>query len=254
MHRSTAPQSSNPELLPLPWLIEASTYNVKIGNDTVITTVADRETIVNSSISELKSELKSTPNPFVGTDVVNNGDLLLFRVKNRCLIIQFKRMVVLDNQTGTPQSLKEFLNDQTITFIGPRNISQKSTFSYSIPVSVSYGISGVPSYRKLELSRIVAVGYLAGKLLKKPKLLSSTLEEVMAEADVDIKKPVISKGSIRPNWQSSSVLSEEEVKLAMYEVHSCYQIASKLTDATSAEQLKDKRSIVKKPLFCSCYL
>ncbi|XP_059295384.1 uncharacterized protein LOC132048705 [Lycium ferocissimum] len=235
---------SSSELLPLPWLIEASTYNVKIGNDTVITTVADRETIVNSSISELKSELKSTPNPFVGIDVVNNGDLLLFHVKKRCLIIQFKRMVVLDNQTDIPQSLKEFLNDRTITFIGPRNISQKSTLSYDT-ARVLYDINGASIHRKLELGRIVDVGYLAGKLLKKPKLLSSTLEEVMAEANVDIKKPVISEGSIRPNWQSSSVLSEEEVKLAMYEVHSCYQIASKLNDATSAEQLKDKRSIVK---------
>ncbi|XP_060174485.1 uncharacterized protein LOC132605314 [Lycium barbarum] len=215
---------SSSELLPLPWLIEASTYNVKIGNDTVITTVADRETIVNSSISELKSELKSTPNSFVGIDVVNNGDLLMFHVKKRCLIIQFKRMLVLDNQTDISQSLQEFLCDRTITFIGPRNISQKSTPSY---------ISG-SSGRKIEFTRIVDVGYLAGKLLKKPKLLSSTLEEVMAEADVDIKKPVISEDSIRPNWQSSSVLSEEEVKLAMYEVHSCYQIASKLIDATSA--------------------
>ncbi|XP_060176423.1 uncharacterized protein LOC132606807 [Lycium barbarum] len=229
------------ELLPRPWLIEASTFNVKIGNDTVITTVADRETIVNSSISELKRELKRTPNPFVGIDVVNNGDLLLFRVKNRCLIIQFKRMVVLDKLSDSPQSLKELLNDRTITFIGPRNISQKSTFSYD----TGSVFRGAPIHMKLKLSRIVDVGYLASKLLKKPKLLTSTLEEVMAEANVDIKKPVISEESIRPNWESSSVLSEEEVKLAMYEVHSCYQIASKLTDATSK---------LKKPLFCSCFL
>ncbi|XP_060176426.1 uncharacterized protein LOC132606812 isoform X1 [Lycium barbarum] len=215
---------SSSELLPLPWLVEASIYNVKIGNDTVITTVTDREAIVNSSISELNSELKSTPNPFVGIDVINNGDLLLFHVKKRCLIIQFKRMVVLDYQTEVPQSIKEFLKDHTITFIGPRNISQNSTPSY---------ISGSSS-EKIELNRIVDVRYLAGKLLKKPKLLSSTLEELMGEVNVDIKKPVISEGSIRPNWQSSSVLSEEEVKLAMYGVHSCYKIASKLTDAISA--------------------
>ncbi|XP_060176427.1 uncharacterized protein LOC132606811 isoform X2 [Lycium barbarum] len=214
---------SSSELLPLPWLVEASIYNVKIGNDTVITTVTDREAIVNSSISELKSELKSTPNPFVGIDVVNNGDLLLCHVKNRCLIIQFKR--ILDNQTDIPQPLKEFLYDPTITFIGPRYISQKSAFSY-------YTSEGI--IQKLELSRIVDVSYLAGKLLKKPKLLSSPLEELMGEVDVDIKRPVICGGLMRPNWQSSSILSEDEVKFAMYEVHSCYQTASKLTDVISA--------------------
>ncbi|XP_060176433.1 uncharacterized protein LOC132606813 isoform X2 [Lycium barbarum] len=216
---------SSSDLLPLPWLVEASIYTVKIGNDTVITTVADHAVIFYSSISELKSELKSTLNPFVGVDVVNNGDLLLFHVKNRCIIIQFKRLVLSDNKNDIPHSLKEFLYDRTITFIGPRNIIQKSTLSYQ-----QSGLCG----EKLELNRIVDVGYLAAKLLKKPKLLSSTLEELMGEVDVDIKKPVISEGSIRPNWQSSSVLSEEEVKFAMYEVHSCYQIASKLADAISA--------------------
>ncbi|XP_055808145.1 uncharacterized protein LOC129876682 [Solanum dulcamara] len=213
------------ELLPISWLIQASIYNVKIGKEIVITTVTDREAIMNSSISELKSVLKSTPDPFVGIDVVNNGDLLLFHVKKRCLIIQFNRMMVLDNLIDIPHSLKEFLKDRSITFIGPGNIRQNSTVSY---------ISG-SSGEKLEFNRVVYVGYLTGKLCKKPNLLSCTLEELMGEVGIDIKKPVISEGSIRPNWQSSSILSEEEVKLAMYQVHSCYQIASKLiTDATSA--------------------
>ncbi|KAJ8533763.1 hypothetical protein K7X08_007087 [Anisodus acutangulus] len=89
--------------------------------------------------------------------------------------------------------------------------------------------------KKFELERIVDVGYLAGKLRKKPKLLSCTLEELMGEVGLDIKKPVTTQGSMRSNWQFSSVLSEEEVKFAMYEVHTCYHIASKLIDdATSS--------------------
>ncbi|KAH0677130.1 hypothetical protein KY285_024931 [Solanum tuberosum] len=181
---------------------------MKIGEETVITIVTDRLAIVNSSISKLKSVLKSTPNPFVRIDAVNNGDLLLFYVKQRCLIIQFKGML-----------------DSSITFIGPRNITQKYTLS---------NVSGGRGW-KIKIRRIVDVGYLTGKLCKKPNLLSSTLEELLDEVGVEIKKSLISEGSIRPNWQSSSILSEEEVKLAMYEVHSCYQIASKIiTDATSA--------------------
>ncbi|KAG5582401.1 hypothetical protein H5410_053028 [Solanum commersonii] len=43
------------EQLPLARLIQASSYNMKIGDETVITTVTDRLAIVNSSISELKS-------------------------------------------------------------------------------------------------------------------------------------------------------------------------------------------------------
>ncbi|TMW86903.1 hypothetical protein EJD97_020720 [Solanum chilense] len=211
------------EKLPLPWLIQASSYNMKIGDETVITTVTDRLAIVNSNIAELKSVLKSSPNPFVGIDVLNNGDLLLFHVKKRCLIIQFKRMLVLDNLTDLPNSVQNLLADSSITFIGPRNITQKSTLSY---------VSGWQG-RKFEISRIVDVGYLSGKLCKKPNLMSSTLEELLGEVGLDIKKPVISEGSMRPNWKSSSILSEEEVKLAMYEVHSCFQIATKLiADAT----------------------
>ncbi|KAH0677131.1 hypothetical protein KY285_024932 [Solanum tuberosum] len=116
--------SLSSECLPLSWLVQASTYNVKIGEETVITTVTDREAIVISSISALKSELK-TPDPFVGID-------------------------------------NEFLWDKSITFIGPRNISQNSTESY---------------------------------------ISSSTLEELLGEVVVDIKKPIINEGSMRPNWQ-----------------------------------------------------
>ncbi|WMV51900.1 hypothetical protein MTR67_045285 [Solanum verrucosum] len=213
------------ERLPLSWLVQASTYNVKIGEETVITTVTDREAIAISSISALKSELR-TLDPFVGIDVVNNGDLLLFHVKKRCLIIQFNRMMKLDNLTDIPPSLQEFLCDETITFIGPKNISPNS-----IESSYIVGSSG----QRLKFTRVVDVGYLTGKLCKKPDLLSSTLEELMGRVGIDIKKPIISERSMRPDWQSSSVLSEEEVKLAMYKVHSCYQIATKLiTDATSA--------------------
>lgn len=216
------------ERLPLSWLVQASTYNVKIGEETVITTVTDREAMAISSILALRSELK-TPDPFVGIDVVNNGDLLLFHVKNRCLIIQFNRMMLLDDLTVIPSPLNELLGDKSITFIGPRHLCQNSTESY---ISGSRG-------QKLVLNRIVDVGYLSGKLCKKPDLLSSTLEELLGRVGIDIKKPVISEGSMRPDWQSSSVLSEEEVKYAMYEVHSCYQIASKLiTDATSATARK----------------
>ncbi|TMW86901.1 hypothetical protein EJD97_020718 [Solanum chilense] len=220
------------ELLPLSWLVQASTYKVKIGEETVITTVTDREAIAISSISALKSRLK-TPDPFVGIDVVNNGDLLLFHVKTRCLIIQFNRMMLLDNLTDIPAPLKEFLRDEDITFIGPRNISQNCTELY---ISGTGSSSEKIISQKIILSRIVDVGYLTGKLCKKPDLLSSTLEELLGRVGIDIKKPLISEGSMRSDWQSSSVLSEDEVKYAMYQVHACYQIASKLiTDATASE-------------------
>ncbi|PHU20041.1 hypothetical protein BC332_11192 [Capsicum chinense] len=79
--------------------------------------------------------------------------------------------------------------------------------------------------------------FLTAKLCQKPNLLSSRLEELIGEVDIDVKKPVTSKGSI-PNWQSSSVLSEEEVNLVMYHIYSCYQIASKqISDATGATML-----------------
>ncbi|TMW86902.1 hypothetical protein EJD97_020719 [Solanum chilense] len=216
------------ELLPLSWLVQASTYKVKIGEETVITTVTDREAIAISSISALRSELK-TPDPFVVIDVVSNGDLLLFHVKNRCLIIQFNRMMLLDDLTNVPAPLKEFLRDKSITFIGPRHLSQNCTES-----SYMYGTGS--RRERIVFNRVVDVGYLTGKLCKKPDLLCSTLEELLGRVGIDMKKPLISEGSMRSDWQSSSVLSEDEVKYAMYQVHACYQIANKLiTDATASE-------------------
>ncbi|KAJ8573432.1 hypothetical protein K7X08_009943 [Anisodus acutangulus] len=119
-------------------------------------------------ITELRHELKSDPNPIVGIDVVNSGDLLLFYVKRR------------------------LINNKSFTW------------------------SGV--YQKFDFKIVVDVGYLAAQILKKPKLLTSTLEELMLKVDVEIMRPIIANGSLRRKWESSVVLSEEEVKVAMYEV------------------------------------
>lgn len=162
------------------------------------------------------------PNPAAGIDIINGGDLLLLCVKKQCLIIQFRRMMTLDDLTEIPDSLMQFLNDKSITLVGPKNISHKSTLY----------VSESRSKIKLECNRIVDICYLGAKILMKPKLLTGTLEDLMVEAGLDhIKRPIINNGEMRTNWQSSSVLSEEEVKYAMYEVYSCYLIASKLYDA-----------------------
>ncbi|KAH0766118.1 hypothetical protein KY285_001989 [Solanum tuberosum] len=137
------------ERLPLPWLLQMSIYNVKIGGENVITRVADRETTMSHGISELRHDMKADPNPIVGIDVVNS---------------------------------------------------------------------------------VVDVGYLAAQIRKKPRLLTSTLEELMLEVDVEIMRPIIGNSSLRHKWESSAVLSEEEVKVAMYEVYSCYQIATKVIE------------------------
>lgn len=83
------------------------------------------------------------------------------------------------------------------------------------------------------------VGYLVAQIRKKPELLKSKLEELMAEVGLAVVRPVgdvmcmspfIVNGSMRQNWSSSEVLSDEEVKVAIYDVYSCYRIASKVTD------------------------
>ncbi|XP_016513704.1 uncharacterized protein LOC107830599 [Nicotiana tabacum] len=133
-------------------------------------------------------------------------------------------MMALDDLTAIPDSLMQFLSDKSITFVGPKNISHKSTLY----------VSESRSKIKLECNRIVDICYLGAKILMKPKLLTGTLEDLMVEAGLDhIKRPIINNGEMRANWQSSSVLSEEEVKYAMYEVYSCYQLASKLCDVNS---------------------
>uniref|UniRef100_A0A3Q7EK48 3'-5' exonuclease domain-containing protein n=1 Tax=Solanum lycopersicum TaxID=4081 RepID=A0A3Q7EK48_SOLLC len=205
------------ERLPLPWLLQMSIYNVKIGGENVITRVADREATMSHGISELRHDMKADPNPIVGIDVVNSGDLLLFYVKKRCLIIQYNRILALNDKYQVPSFLASFLQDKNITFVGPRHINNKS-FTWS----------GV--YQKFDFKTVVDVGYLAAQICKKPRLLSSTLEELMLEVDVEIMRPIIGNGSLRHKWESSAVLSEEEVKVAIYEVYSCYQIATKVIE------------------------
>ncbi|KAF3634339.1 hypothetical protein T459_03164 [Capsicum annuum] len=205
------------ERLPLPWLLQMSIYNVKIGGENVIVRVADREATMSHGISELRQDFKSDPNPIVGIDVVNSGDLLLFYVKKRCLIIQYNRILALNDKYQVPSFLASFLQDKNITFVGPRHINNKS-FTWS---SV---------YQKFDFKTVVDVGYLAAQIRKKPRLLTCTLEELMLEVDVEIMRPIIANGSLRHKWESSAVLSEEEVKVAMYEVYSCYQIASKVIE------------------------
>ncbi|KAK4379503.1 hypothetical protein RND71_001365 [Anisodus tanguticus] len=90
------------------------------------------------------------------------------------------------------------------------------------------GVSLPANETALRIRTAVDVGYLAAQILKKPKLLTSTLEELKLEVDVEIMRPTIANGSLRHKWESSVVLSEEEVKVAMYEVYSCYQIATKM--------------------------
>ncbi|OIS97553.1 PREDICTED: uncharacterized protein LOC109233831 [Nicotiana attenuata] len=180
-------------------LSKMSIYDVNIGGDTVITRVADRIAIVNLGISELKAELNSSDS-IVGIDSINDlannntkfgGDLLLLYVKKRCLIIQYSRLLSLEKVRGIPDSLLQFLQDPNIAFVGPRNINTKWLFNSINPGGFNW---------KFEFRTVVDIGYLAAKVLKKPKLLTSTLEEVEVEAGVDIKKPITSNGAMRENW------------------------------------------------------
>ncbi|KAK2640262.1 hypothetical protein Ddye_028057 [Dipteronia dyeriana] len=214
----------------------------------------DKPSLVYENICELKKSLLQLQPPVAGLDVKlqpgnwpwtgNTARMLSICIANHCLIIQ------LDRFDGFPESLKKFLTDETICFVG-RELSHKLA---SLHDDIETGVE---------------VGDLAARVLKKPCISTFGLADLAREIGVVISSSVVeaatdfpamqAPGSSAPVDDSSTARvftdevdwsawvfttgkddwtakfftgkddwSEEIIKYAIHEAYTCYVIGNKL--------------------------
>lgn len=220
-------------MLPFYLLSKTGIYDVDTNGVSVKTRVADQAALVDTGIDELKTELLNMKPPVVGLDVKEckgKAQLFILQTGRRCLIIQLSYLYILD----TVQSISGFLKDQSICFVG---------------VSMGQKICSIQRINMLGFERtyflnkiLLEMGDLAARILKKPNLSKSSLQEIASEVGIlDDVKPALQVASasasasssasastaLSPDW-SAKFFSPEEVKCAIQEANVTYKVARKL--------------------------
>ena len=196
---------STTNISPLSFLLDIGTFGIEIHDEKVKLSVADNSAVVLAKINELKCSLKRLEihRHLVGIDFKSNqrGKVLLLCVENHCLIIQLCRLDCV------PKTLKRFLADETICFVGTgmSNIVQ------------------VLQYDDIHCGAGIDVGYLAARIWKEPNIERYGLVELAGEVGMNIKEPI---GEC-PDW-NDSVFSDEQMKYAVHNAYTSYVIGNKL--------------------------
>lgn len=196
-----------------------ASFQVAVNGVNINTTVADTAPLVNSAIEELRALLASKPKKVVGLDCEwrpydeyrqppNKVATLQLCSESKCVIIQ---LFYLDY---IPASLRSFLSDPQITFVGVRveEDAQKLADDYGLAVCKTTDIGD------LAISR----GY--GRLLLTFKRRLG-LKDIAAEvARIRMEKPL---NVTRSDWQVRK-LSQEQIKYACIDAYASYAIGHKL--------------------------
>uniref|UniRef100_A0A2N9HDY9 3'-5' exonuclease domain-containing protein n=1 Tax=Fagus sylvatica TaxID=28930 RepID=A0A2N9HDY9_FAGSY len=192
--------------IPVSLLSNIGSYELDMQGAKVKVSVVDNSAVIDAKIEEFKSSLKTLQRRVVGLDIKfgktisenkTTANILLLCVGNSCLIIQLLNFPVF------PETLVEFLSDETICFLGGVTYFQGSVF-----VKCKTGVE---------------IGYLAAKIMRKPDIEKNGLAELAGEVGMDIKQPI---GSC-PDW-NAKVFSDEEIRYAMHNAYTSYVIGNKL--------------------------
>ena len=183
-------------------------YDIKIQGTMVKVSVVDNSSVVDAKIDELKSLLQTLQKRVVGFDVkiLKNriANLMLLCVGTRCLIIQ------LCHLDRIPESLKQFLADQTTCFLGTGMAKINRVLI---------------DEKNIDCWSCFEVGHFAFRILKKEFLESYGLPKLAGLVGMDIKELIIE----HPDWiWNSRILSEEQIKYAMHNAYTSYVIGNKL--------------------------
>nr|XP_048324667.1 uncharacterized protein LOC125421010 [Ziziphus jujuba var. spinosa] len=192
------------------------TYEIQYNGVNITVSLVDDARVVDEKMSEIESLLQNQDQRVVGidlkvriiesthTDVDYVVDMVLVCVGSCCLIVQ------LNDMAEIPQSLKSFLGDESICFVGKNLDSYASLWKERLELVD----------RKIG----VEVGYLAARVLKKPELLGSPLSIIAGAAGIPKEEVYYSE-----SYDSSSkVFSPEQIKKAIYEVYYSYAIGNKV--------------------------
>ena len=145
--------------------------------------------------------------------------ILLLCVGTNCLIIQLLNFPIL------PETLVQFLSDETICFLGTgmKNIVRDLNNRYSQRRTIQGNFICTYGKEYVGCETGVEIGYLAAKIMRKPDIEKKGLAELAREVGLDIKQPI----GKRPDWKAE-VFSDEEIKYAMHNAYTSYVIGNKL--------------------------
>ncbi|XP_065617945.1 uncharacterized protein LOC112010999 [Quercus suber] len=216
-------------LIPLSLLSKMGMYDIEIHGANVKVSIVDNFALVDAKINQLKSSLETSQERVVGLDIKFaertetyddvidsiqdfslHGKILLLCVGTDCLMIQ------LPVSMGVTDTLRQFLSDDTICFLGTE-MSEK--------VAELENLYFYDYAHRVDCKTGVEVGYLAAKILKKGNIDKYGLSKLAGEVGMDIKEPI----GACPNWNAVA-FSDEEVKYAVHNAYTSYVIGKRLLD------------------------
>ncbi|XP_059435531.1 uncharacterized protein LOC132168552 [Corylus avellana] len=190
-------------------------YEIEIQGVHVKVSIVDRAALVDAHIAELRSSFERLPcvAPLVAFDIkciprYNGAALLILCAGSHCLIVQ---LYYIDSFPG---SLKRFLNDQNVCFVG---------------VGVQEKLSKLRHWPQMCGCKTgVELGHLAARVLKKPNLDDDgcDLVELASEVGLFYGEPK-SVNNAFSDW-TARVFSHEQVKHAIYDAYASYMVANSL--------------------------
>ena len=243
--------------IPVSLVSNIGSYELDMQGAKVKVSVVDNSAVIDAKIEEFKSSLETLQRRVVGLDIKfvetisqhnvavktnvkfgkcffskkkmvvktisrkdNTAMILLLCVGTNCLIIQLLNFPIF------PETLVQFLSDETICFLGTgmNNIVSDLNNRYSRRPDTLQGNTlrlNRPVYVKCKSG--VEIGYLAAKIMRKPDIEKNGLAELAGEVGMDIKQPI---GSC-PDW-NAKVFSDEQIKYAMHNAYTSYVIGNKL--------------------------
>lgn len=183
-------------------------YEVEIQGFKLKVTHVDHAALIDNNISVLKTLLQKRR--VAGIDVKFNhrctkkAEMLILCVGNRCLVIQ------LCHLGSIPESLKKFMSDETICFVGTEMSSKVASIGK----------------HNLRCKTGVELGHLAARILKKPHVSEFGIAKLGREAGLNSVSAGF-RGSPPSSW-SSRAFSNEQIMFAINEAYTCYVVGNKL--------------------------
>lgn len=208
--------------IPSQFLSKIGVYDIQINGVEIKATIVDRNDQLEKGICELRSLMGDLP--LVGVDLKKTSlsglgltvpHLLLLYVKNRCLIIQMKYVMPLQESVG------HFLSDKSICFVGFKIDSHFNVLrDYE---AFKYDSKSCLTGNGAEIC------LLAASVLKNPSLLCCFgVDELASKIGFDMRLEADKKMEEKAfNW-TAFVFTEEEVKYAIHDVQQCYRIGERL--------------------------
>ncbi|PSS00238.1 Werner Syndrome-like [Actinidia chinensis var. chinensis] len=190
-------------MIPLRFLSKMGNYNIRIGGVVIHVRVVDNANLVDQSLSEIRHQIGT--NTAVGL-IFKSSKMLQICVGSRCLMVLLSHMDI----SNIPQSLKNFLAEQGICFVGVATSMDRMNMGF-------YGI---------ECKNIVDVSELAARVLKKPHLYGYGRELKKLAAEVGLQLVEI-PSLAQFNW-SAKFFSHEEIEYAVHDVCASSLIGTKL--------------------------